>query len=163
MSGDRLQRILVWMLIVAVAVYLLEKLFTLTAVFATPLLLFGLAWLIALVLKPIVDWLTQLALPIPFVTHRGRATGAIAPTWRMPRGIGVTLVYLASIALIVFLMLSLAPAIEPQLVGVDQALPSTVDQISKWISGIEGELRRLGYRGDLQRIAQPEALAQQAA
>ena len=48
MSGDRLQRILVWMLIGAVAVYLLERLFFLTALFATPLLLFGLAWLSAM-------------------------------------------------------------------------------------------------------------------
>ena len=38
MLGDRLQRILVWMLIVAVSVYLLERLFFLTALFATCLL-----------------------------------------------------------------------------------------------------------------------------
>ena len=66
MSGDRLQRILVWMLVVAVAVYLLERLFILTALFATPLLLFGLAWLFALVLKPMVDRMTQMTLPVPF-------------------------------------------------------------------------------------------------
>ena len=163
MSGDRLQRILVWMLIVAVAVYLLEKLFTLTALFATPLLLFGLAWLVALVLKPLVDWMTQLALPIPFVTHRASESGMIAPTWRLSRSVAVTLVYVAIIALLVFLVLSLVPVIEPQLVGVDATLPGAVNEISMWITGIENELARLGFRGDLERIAQPEALAQQAA
>src|ERR671921_207428 len=100
MLGDRLQRILVWMLIVAVAVYLLERLFSLTAIFATPLLLFGLAWLVSLILT--------------------------------------------------------------QLVGVDQTLPSAVNEISKWITALESELRRIGFQGDLERIAQPEALAQQA-
>jgi predicted PurR-regulated permease PerM len=163
MSGDRLQRILVWMLIVAVAVFLLEKLFFLTALFATPLLLFGLAWLVALVLKPLVDRITNLALPIPFVTHRASDSGLIAPTWRMPRSVAVSIVYAGIIALVVFLLVSLVPIIEPQLVGVDETLPGAVDEISKWIIGIESELARLGFRGDLGRIAQPETLAQQAA
>src|SRR5262249_61609697 len=98
MSGDRLQRILVWMLVVAVAVYLLERLFFLTALFATPLLLFGLAWLFPLVLKPFGDLTTHLGLPVPFVTRRNSTTGAIAPTWQLPRVVAVSLVYLAIIA-----------------------------------------------------------------
>lgn len=163
MLVDRLQRILVWMLVVAVAVYLLERLFFLTALFATPLLLFGLAWLVSLVLKPLVDRLTQLVLPIPFVTHRSQITGQIAPIWRLPRALAVSLVYAAIIALLTVLVLSLVPVIGPQLVGVDETLPSAVNEISLWISGIESELRRVGFRGDLGRIAQPEALAQQAA
>src|SRR5262245_4458312 len=102
MSGDRLQRILVWRLVVAVAGYLLERLFFLTAGFATPLLLFGLAWLFALVLNPFVDFITRLVLPVPFVTRRNSTTGAIAPTWQLPRVVAVSLVYLAIIALVVF-------------------------------------------------------------
>src|SRR4029078_5018274 len=134
MSGDRLQRILVWIVIVAVAVYLLERLFFLTALFATPLLLFGLAWLFALVVKPLVDWMTQLILPVPFVTRRSGVSRAIAPTWRLPRVVAVSLVYLAIIALVVGAVVSRVPVIEPQLVGVDQTLPSAVDEISKWIT-----------------------------
>jgi predicted PurR-regulated permease PerM len=163
MSGDRLQRILVWMLIVAVAVYLLEKLFFLTALFATPLLLFGLAWLVALVLQPLVDRIIDLALPIPFVTHRRSDSGIVAPTWQMPRSVAVSIVYAGIIALMIFLLLSLVPIIQPQLVGVDETLPGAVDEISKWIIGIESEIARLGFRGNLARIAQPETLAEQAA
>ncbi len=162
MAGDRLQRILVWMLIVAVSVYLLEQLFVLMAVFATPLLLFGLAWLFALILKPLVDGMTQLTLPVPFVTRRAE-DGMIVPTWRLPRAVAVSLVYLGLIAVVVVLVFLIVPIIEPQLVGVDATLPGAVDEISKRISDIEAELRRLGYRGDLGRVAQPEALAQQAA
>ncbi len=163
MSGDRLQRILVWMLIVAVAVYLLERLFFLTALFATPLLLFGLAWLFALVLKPIVDRMTQLVLPVPFVTRRTGGGGSLAPTWQLPRVVAVSLVYLAIMALVVVAAVSLVPVIGPQLVGVDQTLPTAVNEISKWITNLEIELARLGFRGDLEQIAKPEALAQQAA
>jgi predicted PurR-regulated permease PerM len=163
MSGDRLQRILVWMLIVAVAVYLLERLFSLTALFATPLLLFGLAWLFALVLKPLVDWMTLLVLPVPFVTRRSGASGMVAPTWRLPRVIAVSLVYLAIFAIAIVAVVSLVPVIGPQLVGVDETLPGAVNEISSWITGVESELARLGFHGDLERIANPEALAQQAA
>lgn len=163
MLTDRLQRILIWMLIVAVAVYLLERLFFLTALFATPLLLFGLAWLVSLTLKPMVDRLTQLTLPIPFVTYRHHQSGQIVRVWNMPRVLAVTLIYLLIIAVLAVLVISLVPAIGPQLIGVDETLPVAVNEISKWIGGLEGELRRMGYRGDLAQIAQPEALAQQAA
>jgi predicted PurR-regulated permease PerM len=162
MSGDRLQRILVWMLVVAVAVYLLERLFFLTALFATPLLLFGLAWLFALVLKPIVDRLTQLILPVPFVTRRTGAPGSLVPTWQLPRVVAVSLVYLAILALVVIAAISLVPVIGPQLVGVDQTFPTAVGEISKWITGLQIELTRLGFRGDLEQIAKPETLLQQA-
>src|SRR6476620_9155963 len=163
MSGDRLQRILVWMLVVAVAVYLLERLFFLTALFATPLLVFGLACLFALVLKPIVDRMTQLVLPVPFVTRRTGAAQALAPTWQLPRIVAVSLVYLAIMALVAVAVISLVPVIGPQLVGIDQTLPTAVDKISMWITNLEIELARLGFRGDLEQIAKPEALAQQAA
>src|SRR6478672_8560010 len=163
MSGDRLQRILVWMLVVAVAVYLLERLFFLTALFATPLLLFGLAWLFALVVKPIVDRMTQLVLPVPFVTRRTGTARLLAPTWQLPRVVAVSLVYIAILALVVVAAISLVPVIGPQLVGVDQTFPTAVGEISKWITGLQIELTRLGFRGDLEQIAKPEALAQQAA
>ena len=58
MLVDRLQRILVWLLIAAVGVFLLERVFVLVSRFATPLLLFALAWLFALVLHPLISWMT---------------------------------------------------------------------------------------------------------
>src|SRR5690349_20280748 len=104
MLGDRLQRILVWLLIAAVGVFLLERLFGLMARFATPLLLFALAWLIALILQPLITRMTQLTLPVPLVSHRSPDTGLISPSWRLPRGVAVLLVYLALIAVLVFLL-----------------------------------------------------------
>lgn len=158
MFVDRLSRILIWMLIVAVSVYLLERLFFLTALFATPLLLFSLAWLVALILKPLVDRLTLLSLPLPMAPGGAKTQGG----WRIPRSIAVALVYTAIVALIAVLVVSLVPIIEPQLVGIDQTLPDAVSQISQWIGGLESELRRVGFRGNLNGIAQPDTLAQQA-
>lgn len=160
MISERLQHILAWLLIIAVSVYLLERLFVLTALFATPLLLFGLAWLVSLTLKPLVDWLTQLDLPQ--LTMQYRPPGTRRLTWRMARSTAVALAYTSIIALLAILILALVPVISAQLVGIDEALPSTVNEISLWIGGIERELRRIGFRGNLEQIAQPEALAQQA-
>src|SRR6058998_471183 len=103
MPTDRLQRILIWLLIVAVGVYLLERLFFLVARFATPLLLFALAWLIALVLQPIIAWMTRVTLPVPLVSRRAADSGIISSGWRLPRALAVLLVYLALLAVVVFL------------------------------------------------------------
>jgi predicted PurR-regulated permease PerM len=46
---------------------------------------------------------------------------------------------------------------------VDETLPGAVDEISRWIVAVESDLERMGFRSDFERIAQPEALAQQAA
>ena len=43
-----------WLFIVAVSVFLAERLFVVLSFFANPLLLFGLSWLLSLILQPIV-------------------------------------------------------------------------------------------------------------
>ena len=163
MSGDRLQRILIWMLIVAVGVFLLERLFGLMARFATPLLLFGLAWLIALILQPMITWMTHLTLPVPLVSHRTSDTGVVSPTWRLPRGMAVLLVYLALVGVLGILVVSLVPVLGPQLVGLETALPDALNALPAWATGVQEELSRLGLRINLDRVVQPEAVAQQAA
>ena len=154
MLADRLQRILVWLLIAAVSVFLLERLFVLLARFATPLLLFGLAWLIALVLQPLIAWMTQLTLPVPLISHRASGSGVVSPTWRLPRGVAVLLVYLMLIAVVVVLVVSLVPVIGPQLVGLETSLPDAVTAIPSWATGLESELSRLGFHLNLDRVVQ---------
>lgn len=161
MSGDRLQRILVWLLIAAVGVFLLERLFVIISLFATPLLLFGLAWLFSLILQPLVAGMTRLTFPRP--RRPWRASIVHQPPWRLPRNVAVLLVYLAMIALISFLAISLAPVIGTQLVNLQATLPSAVHAIPGWASDIEREFNRLGWHVNLERALQPDALAQQAA
>jgi predicted PurR-regulated permease PerM len=160
--ADRLQRILVWLLIAAVGVFLLERLFVLVTRFATPLLLFGLAWLIALVLQPMIAWMTQLTLPVPLVSRHTSDTGVVAPTWRLPRSLAVLLVYLMLIAVVVVLVVSLVPVIGPQLSSLEKSLPDAVSMIPSWATGVESELNRLGFRMNLEQVVEPGPLAQQA-
>ncbi len=138
MPIERLQRILIWLLIAAVSVFLLERLLALLAIFATPLLLFALAWLIALVLQPLIARMTALTLPMPFVSRRSPETQKITPVWNIPRGIAVLLVYIAVLALVVYPAISLTPVIATQLSGLQETLPNASAQVETWVVSAAG-------------------------
>jgi predicted PurR-regulated permease PerM len=162
MTTDRLQRILIWLLIAAVSVFLLERLFVLMALFATPLLLFALAWLIALVLDPLITTMTALTLPVPLISRRSPDTGLITPGWRLPRALAVLLVYLALLTVAVYLVISLVPVIATQLAGLETTLPDASNVVLGWAKGLEQSLRRIGLRVDIASVFQTDALLQQA-
>jgi len=162
MTTDRLQRILIWLLIAAVSVFLLERLFVLMALFATPLLLFALAWLIALVLDPLITTMTALTLPVPLISRRSPDTGLITPGWRLPRALAVLLVYLALLTVAVYLVISLVPVIATQLAGLETTLPDASNVVLGWANGLEQSLRRIGLRVDIASVFQTDALLQQA-
>ncbi len=160
MQLERLQRVLIWLLITAASVFLLERVLLLFSLFATPLLLFGLAWLMALALRPLVDELTQLAVPLP---RFARATSFTAAThWQMPRSMAVALVYVALLTLIAVLGVLLVPPLLQQLTGLPDLLITAVDESTKWIVHLEEDLYRRGWRIDLTNILRPEMLGQQA-
>jgi predicted PurR-regulated permease PerM len=162
MPTDRLQRLLIWLLIAAVSVFLLERLFVLIGLFATPLLLFALAWLIALVLDPLITRMTTLTLPVPLISRRSSETGLITPGWRLPRAVAVLLVYLALLAVAVYLVLSLVPVIATQLASLETTLPDASAALVSWADNLDQSLRRIGWRVDLASAFQADALMQQA-
>lgn len=161
MMNDRFLRILIWLLIVAASVFLLERLFVLLAHFATPLLLFGLAWLIALALRPLVDWMNNLTIPLPQRSRSTRSPAAL--TLNMPRGLAVLLVYLSLLAILVAVVLLLIPVVGTQLVTLQDSLPSGVDQVVQWSNGFESEMRQRGFRTGTEPFIRPEALTEQVA
>jgi predicted PurR-regulated permease PerM len=162
MPTDRLQRILIWLLIAAVGVFLLERLFVLVTLFATPLLLFALAWLIALVLQPMIAWMTALTLPVPFVSRRIPGTAIITPGWRLPRALAVLLVYLVLLAVVVFLIILLVPVIGSQLTGLETTLPDASGVVLNWATSLEEEVRRFGLQLNLASVLRADVLMQQA-
>src|SRR5262245_12577971 len=113
-----LQRVLIWLLIVATTVYLLDRVFSLVSLFSTPLLLFGLAWLVALVLRPLADDLTRLRLP---------SFGSPPAPRYLSRSVAVTLLYTLILATGVVGVIAFAPIIGPQIAAVQQLLPSSLD------------------------------------
>lgn len=158
MSSDRLRDTALWLLITATGVFLIERFLFLLAFFANPLLLFVLSWLLSLILQPIVHQLTSLPIPIP---RRLRRAARGATEWHLPPIVAVPLVYILVFTFFTVLMIALIPAMGPQIIQLGNAMPTAVATLATWIQAAEDQLRRFGFRGDLNTIVQPEALAQQ--
>jgi predicted PurR-regulated permease PerM len=161
MSQQRLQSTALWLVVACAAVFLAERLYVVLGFLASPLLLFGLAWLIGLILQPAVAWVTALAFTVPPLGAAARSP--VPQEWHMPRALAVLLVYVALFALLLVLIVALAPSIGPQVAGLTNAMPSGVDTVARWTASLQQTLQRLGFRGDLTTIVQPAALAEQAA
>lgn len=157
MVSGRLSSVALWLLIIAAAVFLFERTIVFVGFFATPLLLFAVAWLIAVVLQPLVSRLISFDLP---ALGRG-APGVIAAPRHLSRVFSVALIYTALFAVLVVVILSFIPTIALQISTFTTSVPDTVNSIAGWIVLVEENLERLGFRGDLSSIVQPEALAQQ--
>lgn len=163
MSRERLQTIALWLGISVAAVFLLERLFIVLGFLASPLLLFGVAWLIALVLQPAVAWVTALEIPLPDPGQARARAGLGAPSWHIPRALAVLLVYLALFAVLLVMILALVPAIGPQIRGLTTTMPNSIDTVARWTQMLQETLGRLGFRGDLTMIVQPQAITEQVA
>lgn len=163
MTIDRLQRILVWLLIAATAIFLLDRLLMVFAVLASPLLLFALAWLFVLALKPLVDGLTRVELMVPVVIfNRSRNRSEIvAPVVHIPHVAAVLLVYLGMLAVIIGIFVLFVPVILPQIAGLQESLPVAANEILKFLTNLQTNVDRLGLRINITTMLRPETLAEQ--
>jgi predicted PurR-regulated permease PerM len=162
MSQQRLQNVALWLVIACAGVFLAERLYVVLGFLASPLLLFGLAWLIGLILQPVVAWVTAAAFTLPPLGATTRVRAA-APEWHMPRALAVLLVYVALFTLLLVLILALVPTIGPQIAGLTTAMPVGVDTLARWTAALQETLQQIGFRGDITTIVQPDSLAEQAA
>ncbi|MGB9751792.1 AI-2E family transporter [Roseiflexus castenholzii] len=157
MLSGRLGTVALWLLIGCAAVFLFERAVVVVSFFATPLLLFALAWLIAVVLQPLVSHLT--ALDLPTITIRTHSVPV--PPRHLSRVLSVALIYLALFAILLVVILSFVPTITQQLTTLTGSAPTTVESVVRWIGRLEEGLQRFGFRGDLTAIVQPEAITRQ--
>lgn len=157
MLSGRLGTVALWLLIACAAVFLFERAVVVVSFFATPLLLFALAWLIAVVLQPLVARL--MAIDLPAITIRSHSVPM--PPRHLSRILSVALIYLALFAILLVVILSFVPTITQQLATLTGSAPATVESVVRWVSRLEEGLERFGFRGDLTAIVQPEAITQQ--
>lgn len=157
MLSGRLGTVALWLLIACAAVFLFERAVVVIVVFATPLLLFALAWLIAVVLQPLVSRL--IALDLPTITFRSHSVPI--PPRHLSRVLSVALIYIALFAVLLVVILSFVPTITQQLTTLTGSAPATVESVVRWTAHLEESLARFGFRGDLTAIVQPEAITQQ--
>lgn len=163
MPLERLQLVLIWLLITAAVVFLLERVVVLFQLFATPLLLFSLAWLMALALRPLIDRLMQVTVPLPQqVSALGFRYTFKADTWTVPRSVAVVLVYIALLTLVVVLGVLLIPPLLQQITNLQDILIGAVNEVTRWTTDFERKLNERGWTVDVTAVLRPEMLGQQA-
>ena len=154
MDRSSAERIGIWLGIIALAAFLIDRMLVVVGFFASTLLMFASAWLIALVLEPIVRRITAAPLPI-----RRAAAGPVY----VPRLTAVLVIYTTLLGVLVVSGLSLVPVLTMQLATIAAGLPETGNTLTGWIRSLEADLARLGGPVVISEMIQPEAIAQQIA
>lgn len=140
MGDQRQASRLVFLLTMAVVIWLLGQLWFILQYFSDVLFLFFLAWLVAFILFPVADWLEKL---------------------RIARPLAVMLIYLVLLAALVVAGLTVGPALVYQLEQLGQTLPDIVQQLPT-VEQVEGLLERLGISfSDMSLVYRPDQVGQQ--
>lgn len=137
---SRLTAVALWLFVVGAGLYLIERIATITERLATPLLMFVMAWLLALIIEPMSDWLSR---------HR------------ITRRYSVPLIYVVLLTLITVAVVAIIPVIYTQLNALVGSVPTVLTSVIEFLSQIDTQLRKFGWRADLVTVVRPEAIASQ--
>ena len=165
------RRTLIFLLTVAVSIYLIEKLGQAVLALSNILLLLALAWLLAFGLRPLVRRIQRLSAP-------PRVTAAIRRRWgdrwaeRLSHpsyAFAIFIVYFLLLAVIIFGVLALIPLIVEQtrqladtIQQLANNLPDGIQRVTEFITSIREFLRtRLGIDPGLIVLPQPQELVTQ--
>jgi predicted PurR-regulated permease PerM len=109
---------LIFLLTVIAALYLLEKLWQFGQSLGSLVLLFAMAWLIAFIFHPVVEWLHTRPVPGGVVEwarqRRGDVTARRLEVARLPYGLSATLIYIVLLGMLVVAAVAIIPAIVKQ-------------------------------------------------
>ena len=139
-NHQRLTSVALWFVIIGIGVYLIERLATITEILATPLLMFVIAWLVALVIEPLTEWLAS---------------------YTIPRRLSVPLIYVVLLTLLTIAVFALIPITYTQLNALVTNVPVLLTSVVEFLAQLDTQLRKFGWRADLVAIVRPEALASQ--
>lgn len=140
MPNPRLSNTALWLVIIALALFLVEQLAGVTALLASPILMFAIAWLIALIVEPIFGWAERI---------------------RIPRSWAVPMVYTALASSIVTGVIALIPIMYDQINRLLLALPMGLNIVWASLEGLQNQLRAIGIQSDIQAIIRIESLLSQ--
>lgn len=143
-SNERLTRVLLILGILCALTYLASVFWSIVQVFFNLLLLLGLAWLVAFILRPIAEWLDRgpvPALAIGFVRRRwgGRPARVLAAV-RIPYGLAAVLLYLMMLFGIGLIIVLIVPGIVKQLLELAQQAPEYIQNIPDWWDGVQAKI-----------------------
>ncbi|MSP13417.1 MAG: AI-2E family transporter [Chloroflexi bacterium] len=147
-----LPRWLLYLIAVAITVWLAGQLWVLVQLFADILLLFFLSWLLAFILRPLVDYLSTTGVPVLITSrlhHLGAASlGTGLERYRLPRFLAVLFIYLSILLLMILILLVFLPLVANQATTFATRLPDAFAQASheapRWWQFFAEQLVRIG-------------------
>ncbi len=140
MPNPRLINITLWLAVIGIGVFLIERFAVVTELLATPLLMFIIAWLLALIIEPLYDLLEQL---------------------RIARSVAVPFIYVVLLTLLTVAIFAFIPVTYTQLNLLVTNLPALLKFVTIFFADIEVQLGRFGLYTDISAVFRPEAIAAQ--
>jgi predicted PurR-regulated permease PerM len=133
-------RTLIFLLTIAVSIYLLEKAGAVIAALGNVVVLLALSWLLAFTLLPLVNGLARGVVPrraVRWLRPRfGDEWGDRLEQLRLPYGLAVAIVCVGLLAALVFAVLELVPIVIDQIAQISRSL-------SQFTEGFPGSLQRI--------------------
>ena len=143
---ERLVRTLVILGICCAVVYLGRFLWEIGQSLANLILLLALAWLVAYVLGPVVQWLYRLRIPkhtIEWVGNRwGDRPAKRLQVVNIPYGLAVLLIYFLLLVILIAAIVLAVPGIIKQLGQLANQVPDYIEQVPDWWVGIQATIVR---------------------
>jgi predicted PurR-regulated permease PerM len=158
-------RALIILLVIIAGLYLAGQVWQAVSRFGDIVLLFALAWLMAFILRPMVDWLSERPMPGGVVRLARRRLGDrpanLLGRIYLPHWLAVSLVYLSLLILLIVFTISLVPVTIEQFSQLRAALPYYLERVPGFLEATQEELARFHIQLDLVSIYEPENLNRQ--
>ncbi|MCR4406940.1 MAG: AI-2E family transporter [Anaerolineae bacterium] len=166
MEQNRLLRTTLTLVTLAALVFLFERLWMLVSRFGDIIVMLTLAWLLAFILRPTVDWLTNLRVPPRLVNfirrHWNERAANVLSRFHLSYRIAAATVYIGLLVIIVLIGIYLVPVTTAQLVQLGRNLPDYFRQVPGLLAGAQTELARWNIRLDLGSFYDQKTLIQRA-
>ena len=158
---------------IALALFLIEKIGQALLSISNVILLVALAWLLTLVLRPAVNWVNHITLPVNLMQPvRQRWGDRLAARWEHPSyGFSIFVIYLILISFIVIVVVAIIPLVIEQTRQLADAvqrqaneLPVIVQRITEFVASARDFLvHRLNIDPALIVLPRPEEITAQIA
>jgi len=162
MEQSRLVHTTLTLIALAALVFLVEQLWALVSLFGDIIAMFALAWLLAFVLRPVVDWLSERPIPRWLVTfirrHWSNRVADVLDRLHVSHRVAAITVYLGLLVVIVLIGIYLVPVTVAQFIQLGRNLPGYLQQVPGLLAEAQAELARWNIHLDLSSLYDPQTL-----
>ncbi len=166
MEQSRIVRTTLILVALAALVFLVERLWWLASLFGDIIAMFALAWLLAFLLRPVVDWLSERHVTRWLVTFarrhwNDRVADALDRLYVSHRVAAIT-VYFGLLVIVILIGIYLVPVTVAQFMQLGRNLPGYLRQVPGLLDGAQAELARRNIHLDLSSFYDTQTLVQRA-